>query len=271
MFAHSPAAFDGFLRDAVQRLHQRAVGARVGDPALGGRRVCADVVCAALAARRVGGEAKAAIVAASCNALWTKARAAKSGYAVADTRCDKCGSHPDTLHGRLWLCTDPHVVAVRRAAATDATIAAAVAAGKPQQPGIPLHGALGLRAVHGDRHGQQQHDEAVGQKAGKSVHGRSQNGKCLRTATQARKKPSVAAIPESPAIVVRSRKLSSTQGVILHARLIAAMSDAWSAKPKPAMSNAVPWSTLVRTKGSPTVTLTPRSRPRYLTGINPWS
>ena len=46
---------------------------------------------------------------------------------------------------------------------------------------------------------------------------------------------------------------------------------AGSALPCPAMSNAVPWSGLVRTKGRPSVMLTPWSRPRYLTGIRPWS
>ena len=39
----------------------------------------------------------------------------------------------------------------------------------------------------------------------------------------------------------------------------------------PAMSKAVPWSGLVRTKGRPSVTFTPCSTPRYLTGIRPWS
>ena len=39
----------------------------------------------------------------------------------------------------------------------------------------------------------------------------------------------------------------------------------------PAMSKAVPWSGLVRTNGRPSVTLTPCSTPRYLTGIRPWS
>ena len=43
------------------------------------------------------------------------------------------------------------------------------------------------------------------------------------------------------------------------------------AMPRPAMSNAVPWSGLVRTKGRPSVTLTPSSTPRYFTGIRPWS
>jgi hypothetical protein len=44
-----------------------------------------------------------------------------------------------------------------------------------------------------------------------------------------------------------------------------------SARPVPAMSNAVPWSGLVRTNGRPSVTFTPCSTPRYLTGIRPWS
>ena len=39
----------------------------------------------------------------------------------------------------------------------------------------------------------------------------------------------------------------------------------------PAMSNAVPWSGLVRTNGRPSVTFTPCSTPRYFTGIRPWS
>jgi hypothetical protein len=37
------------------------------------------------------------------------------------------------------------------------------------------------------------------------------------------------------------------------------------------MSKAVPWSGLVRTSGSPSVTFTPFSTPRYFTGIRPWS
>ncbi len=42
-----------------------------------------------------------------------------------------------------------------------------------------------------------------------------------------------------------------------------------SATPCPAISNAVPWSGLVRTNGRPRVTFTPLSTPRYLTGIRP--
>ena len=44
-----------------------------------------------------------------------------------------------------------------------------------------------------------------------------------------------------------------------------------SASPVPAMSKAVPWSTLVRKKGKPTVTLTPVSKPMSFMGMCPWS
>ena len=44
-----------------------------------------------------------------------------------------------------------------------------------------------------------------------------------------------------------------------------------SARPVPAMSNAVPWSTEVRITGRPTVMLTPASMPSTLTGPCPWS
>src|SRR5207248_704381 len=43
------------------------------------------------------------------------------------------------------------------------------------------------------------------------------------------------------------------------------------AMPWPAISKAVPWSTLVRKKGRPRVTLTPSSKPASLTGTCPWS
>ena len=41
--------------------------------------------------------------------------------------------------------------------------------------------------------------------------------------------------------------------------------------PLPAMSNAVPWSTEVRTMGRPRVMLTPRSKATSLAGMCPWS
>ena len=44
-----------------------------------------------------------------------------------------------------------------------------------------------------------------------------------------------------------------------------------SASPFQAMSNAVPCATLVRTIGSPSVTLTARSNPTVLSAMWPWS
>ena len=55
------------------------------------------------------------------------------------------------------------------------------------------------------------------------------------------------------------------------AHAIAARIDSGDASPRPAMSNAVPWAGLVRTKGNPSVTLTARSNASALTGASPWS
>src|SRR5262249_25122977 len=51
----------------------------------------------------------------------------------------------------------------------------------------------------------------------------------------------------------------------------AAMKLVGRALPVPARAKAVPWSGDVRTKGSPSVTLTPRSKARVLSGISAWS
>src|SRR5947208_822349 len=54
-------------------------------------------------------------------------------------------------------------------------------------------------------------------------------------------------------------------------RLLLSGPKSSAGRPMPAMSNAVPWSTLVRKNGSPTVTLTPVSKPMSLIGMWPWS
>jgi hypothetical protein len=51
----------------------------------------------------------------------------------------------------------------------------------------------------------------------------------------------------------------------------AAIRLAGSARPVPAMSSAVPWSGEVRTKGRPSVTLTPPEKSMVLIGISAWS
>ena len=53
------------------------------------------------------------------------------------------------------------------------------------------------------------------------------------------------------------------------ARLIAAIMLSGRAMPLPAISNAVPWSGLVRENGSPSVTFTPLWNACSFNGINP--
>ncbi len=55
------------------------------------------------------------------------------------------------------------------------------------------------------------------------------------------------------------------------ASLSAAIRLDGSARPVPAISNAVPWSGEVRTNGRPSVTLTAWSKAMVLIGISAWS
>ncbi len=80
----------------------------------------------------------------------------------------------------------------------------------------------------------------------------------------------LAALGDGAAACTEPRRSRRAASAPRHAR---SPPSGWtaSALPLPAMSKAVPWSGLVRTKGRPSVTLTPCSTPRYLTGIRPWS
>src|SRR5690606_19341823 len=86
--------------------------------------------------------------------------------------------------------------------------------------------------------------------------GRGQGEGLLLLASSLRR--SVAQSPRSPPTILAA---SSTEREKLPA----------SAAFFPAMSNAVPWSGLVRTTGSPSVTFTAESHASSFTGINPWS
>src|SRR5690606_2282589 len=80
-----------------------------------------------------------------------------------------------------------------------------------------------------------------------------------------------------PQVVARDHIAQGRQSVdgahflrpaISQAMRSAAMTLAASAMPRPAISKAVPWSGDVRTKGSPSVTLTPPAKSRVLIGIS---
>ena len=73
------------------------------------------------------------LAANSCNAVLTKLRTYQAGYDLSDVSCQLCGSHPDTIHQRLWKCQNPEVRKAREVVATQTVIRAAVAAG-PQSP-----------------------------------------------------------------------------------------------------------------------------------------
>ena len=71
----------------------------------------------------------------SCNAFWTRTRAAKAGYVVDSTLCAMCGLHEDTVHLNAWHCQHPDAVAARAKAAPPSVIEAAKRAG----PGSALY------------------------------------------------------------------------------------------------------------------------------------
>ena len=73
-------------------------------------------------------------------------------------------------------------------------------------------------------------------------------------------------IPVMMMTAEQNPKLSSARASRA-ASVIAATMLECSATPRPAMSKAVPWSTEVRMKGSPSVTLTASPNERHLTGI----
>ena len=130
-----PSLWRIHLDNAVQRLHERALGTRTGFTCLRGRRVCVEVVKRVAKSARIPSLGQCHLMAAACNSVWTKVRARLSGYVLEDTLCAMCGTEQDTLHHRLWHCNHPKVDAARRAAAPPSVIKAARAAG----PCCPLY------------------------------------------------------------------------------------------------------------------------------------
>lgn len=78
-------------------------------------------------------------------------------------------------------------------------------------------------------------------------------------------------LKEIPLIDFIRKKSLYLLGASSTACLIASIKLFSSAMPFPAISKAVPWSTLVRMIGNPTVMLTPASNPSTFTGPWPWS
>ena len=66
---HSPGMWSLFFRQAVQRLHERDLGFRIGDPSLLGDRICTDAVRKVSNSRKTTQEGKRALAANSCNGI----------------------------------------------------------------------------------------------------------------------------------------------------------------------------------------------------------
>ena len=125
----TPAMWKTLLQDAVQRDHEKQLGLKTGYPELRGHRVCVDLVKRVSRASRTSKEGARLLVANACNAVWSRTRAAQSGYKVDNTTCELCGKHEDTIHSRIWKCQHPDVKAAREKAASPTIIKAAVKAG----------------------------------------------------------------------------------------------------------------------------------------------
>ena len=69
----------------------------------------------------------------------------------------------------------------------------------------------------------------------------------------------------------RTLSISRTRRAMSSAMRSPAIRLVGSARPVPTMSSAVPWSGEVRTKGRPSVTLTPPAKSTVLIGISAWS
>ena len=127
----SPKLWDELLKDAVQRLHERKLAHTVSaGTGVCMSRVCADVVARCLASNKLTDPQKDKLAAATCNGVWTLRKAEAAGYNVNNTKCQLCGMHDDTIHARVWHCTDPHVAFAREKWASKKDIQKAREAGE---------------------------------------------------------------------------------------------------------------------------------------------
>jgi len=130
LLEHSPVMWNIYLKQAIHRMHERELATRLVDvdgSSFG--RVCTDVLTHVLALKAVPSIEKEALASAGCNSLWTLVDAQAAGYLVDSTYCPLCGCHPDTLFGRVWVCSHPSVIEARDLHAPKDVQLAALAAG----------------------------------------------------------------------------------------------------------------------------------------------
>eukprot|EP00959_Pyramimonas_sp_CCMP1952_P456189 9472747-Pyramimonas_sp.AAC.1 len=96
----SPRLVKSLLRAAVRRTLEWDLGARFN---LEGR-ACVDGAFAYLNSSRYSLFEKGCMRALTCQAIYTRDRAASLGYILPSTSCPLCGGAVDTLRHRLWQC-----------------------------------------------------------------------------------------------------------------------------------------------------------------------
>ncbi len=109
----APALVRHLLKEAVKDAAERFVAARWAkkDPALEGRRVCADLAMRQIKTAcggKLNGLQLGAYRAAVCGGIYTRHRAVADGYEV-DDECIHCGAKGDTVYHRVFNC--PHTKA----------------------------------------------------------------------------------------------------------------------------------------------------------------
>jgi len=131
---YSPKLFSIVMHESTQRLLERRLAASSGHPSFEGRSACVDYVRRFVLSKVKPRTETIVVAAAATNAIWTLWRLHCAGYFIEDYKCPMCKRMVDTLHHRLWVCDHPEAVRLRKKAATQAIIDAAVAA-----PDSPLY------------------------------------------------------------------------------------------------------------------------------------
>jgi len=110
---YSPKMFNLLLKESATRKLEREVAVSIGAEKFSNRRACMDLSRSFLAAKKRSPKESAVVSAACCNALWTRDRLVRSGYELETNLCELCGLQVDTIHHRLYICTDPGAVEAR--------------------------------------------------------------------------------------------------------------------------------------------------------------
>lgn len=113
LYDYNPKLFQQLVRDAFLRKQEREIAAKI--PGFGAARVATDAVRSFTASNKHASEGTHIAVALASNSVWCKDRLAEAGYTLDNTLCDLCGEAEDSLHHRLWECTNQQVTIARGA------------------------------------------------------------------------------------------------------------------------------------------------------------